>query len=1046
MKKNVYSPSHPWLQPCLRGALLLGLAGIAAPALAQSSFSTVATYSTSGGSTQGVAIADVNGDGRPDVVAANSASNNVGVLLNAAATPGTFPAAATSYPSGGNFPVALALGDVNGDGRPDIVVANQTSDNVAVLLNSASTPGTFLAATTFTTGGAGSRMVALGDLNNDGRLDIVVSNINGDNLGVLLNSATTPGTFTTTAYASGNGGAQGVDVGDVNGDGRLDIVVANNSSNTTAVLLNSAATPGTFSAPTLYSTGGLAPRGVAVGDVSGDGRPDIVITNSSSNNIGVLLNQAATPGTFAAAVVYPDGGIGPVGVALGDVNGDGLADISTANFGGNNVSVLTNSTTTPGTFAAPATYFSGGGPHEIALGDLNGDGKRDIAATNFNDGTVGILLNNFLVANPNLVVSTTQSIPAGTYNSITVTGTGNGTLAGAVTVIGSVTVQSGGTLNDGCSVIGGTGSFTLAAGATLGICNAAGITASGATGAVQVTGTRSFSTDASYVYNGTAPQVTGTGLPAQVRNLTTTNANTLTLSAPSSVARVLTVGAAGNFALNGQAFTLLSSASGTALVVNSSTGTVTGNATVQRYIDPGLNPGPGYRHYGSPVFGSTVADLSTPGFTPVVNPAYNSSATPGVVTPFPTVFAYDQSRLATAVNNYTAFDKGFASPAALTDVLNQAQGYAVNLPANQVVDFVGVLTNGTGSILLSRNAAASPNAADAGWQLMANPYPAPMDYSLVAPADRPNLDASMYVFSSTGPYTGTYRAYVNGVGGNPVLPVAQGFFVRVSTGQTSGALVFRNSQRLTAPDATPFQRPAADVRPLVELNLRNAAGVADALFAYAEAGATPAFDREFDALKLPNPTGLNLAVLTAADEALAIDGRPAFTAATVLPLRVGVPAAGAYTLAAAHLRNLPAGLDPLLVDARTGQTVNLRLQPAYAFSVSPAEAAAPITGRFTLHFSAAALPTAAALAAAQVTLYPNPAHDQFSVSVPAGQGAGQTEATLLNALGQVVGRQEAALSAAGTTLVVDTNGLAAGIYTLRMRLNGKVVAKRVVLQ
>ena len=562
---------------------------------------------------------------------------------------------------------------------------------------------------------------------------------------------------------------------------------------------------------------------------------------------------------------------------------------------------------------------------------------------------------------------------------------------------------------------------------------------------------RGFSPDASHGYKGTAAQVTGTGLPAQVRSLTTTNANVLTLTTPTSVTQTLTVGGAGNLVLGGNALTLLSSASGTALAVNSSTGAVVGNATVQRYIDPTTNAGPGYRHYSAPVANTTVADLTTTGFAPTLTTSYNSSATPGTTTPFPTVFGYDQARV-TLTNSFAPFDRGFVVPVSTDVPLAVGRGYDVNIDAAQLVDFVGTLTTGDQTVNLSRNPAASADAAAAGWQLLGNPYPAPLDYGLVAPIDRPNLDAAIYVYSSTGPYVGTYRTFlpptdVSEAIGNGVLPVAQGFFVRVSAGQTSGSLTFRNAQRLISPEATTFQRGTAGTRPLVQLELRGATGPADALYAYAQAGATPAFDSQFDAEKLPNTTGLNLSSTATSGQRLAIDGRPVFAAATVLPLTVGVPAAGTYTLSAAALTNLPAGLDAYLHDAVTGQTINLRQQPRYAFAVSPAQAQAGLSTRFSLGFSPQAiLATHAGLHAGEVSLFPNPAHDSFTVLVPAVTGTSQLRAELLNALGQVVRRLGAALPADGASLRVDTAGLAGGVYILRLSAGPTTLTKRVVLQ
>ena len=208
-------------------------------------------------------------------------------------------------------------------------------------------------------------------------------------------------------------------------------------------------------------------------------------------------------------------------------------------------------------------------------------------------------------------------------------------------------------------------------------------------------------------------------------------------SAGTSVQRVLTLN--GNFDTNGNPFTLASNATGTALVVNNGSNVVAGTVTVQRYIDPSLNAGAGYRHYSAPVSNSTVGDLATAGFTPTLNPAYNTSPTPSLVTPFPTVYGYDQNRLATANNNLSFFDKGWFSPAALSDPLVVGQGYTVNLDASQLVDFTGTLNNGTVTQTLASNRSTFP---DGGWQLVGNPYPAPLDYSQIIPADRINLDGA----------------------------------------------------------------------------------------------------------------------------------------------------------------------------------------------------------------------------------------------------------------------------------------------------------------
>ncbi|GAB3874093.1 hypothetical protein GCM10028824_26790 [Hymenobacter segetis] len=762
-------------------------------------------------------------------------------------------------------------------------------------------------------------------------------------------------------------------------------------------------TPAVTLAPGSYCVGGATTlAGTLILDGGGDPNAKFFLRVSGALTTGansvVLTQNGATP----ANVYWQIGGLVTMGqnsVMRGTLLVDGAINmiqgaslIGRGLSRGGSISIDSNTASLPNAAVVPvitATSWLG-----TALGGINTDW--------FNS-------NNWSAGVP---TSTVDAIVGTGRSPFPIIATGNAVANGLTIGTSASLTMNGGTL-DVKSTLSNSGTISATAGTTS--------------------------------LSGTTTQLLGGSGSTQLWGLTITNASGAIQSGPLSIHGVLAP-ASGNLTTNGRTLTLLSDAAGTALVDNTGTGAVNGTATVQRYI-ASSNPGQGYRHYSAPVTGSTVADLQTSGFAPVLTQSYNTAASPAATTPFPTVFGYDQTRLVTTTNNLPAFDKGFVVPASLATPLAVGLGYTVNINGSALVDFVGALTTGTQALSLSRNAAASANTADAGWQLMGNPYPAPLDYSLVAPADRTGLDAAIYVYASTGPYVGAYRAYVNGVGGNPVLPVAQGFFTRVSAGQTTGSLTFRNSQRLTTLNNTTFQRATADTRPLVQLELRAANGAADPLYAYAETSATAGFDTQYDAQKLPNPSGLNLTSVATTSEALAIDGRPSFTTATVLPLSVGVPAAGTYMLAAAALRNLPASLDAMLTDATTGQTVNLRLQPAYSFSVTSAQAAATMTGRFTLHFAArTALATASALTAAEVTLYPNPAHNAFTVLVPAVAGATQLHADLLNTLGQVVRRQNAVLAPTGASLTVDANGLAAGVYTLRLQVGAATLAKRVVIQ
>jgi Bacterial Ig-like domain/SprB repeat/Secretion system C-terminal sorting domain len=633
------------------------------------------------------------------------------------------------------------------------------------------------------------------------------------------------------------------------------------------------------------------------------------------------------------------------------------------------------------------------------------------------------------------------AIAAGTYANVTVTGTGVARLDGAVTVNGAFLVQ--GSLNTNCQALTGPGSFTLAAGATLAICDEAGITVSGNTGAVQLSGARSFSPDASYVYNNlnpSAPQFTGNGLPGQVRNLTLTNVSTTfaqVLSQSVAIQQVLTMPTSNSLNTGISSVTLLSDATGTALVVANG-GIVTGNLIAQRYIDPTTNAAVGYRHLAMLPGSATVASyLGSGGTTPVFNTAYNTSATPLSTTPFPTVFGYDQARLTTSpATGLSAFDKGWFSPAGTEVVSGRGavpRAYTVQLPGASTLT-LQMVDRTSFTYSLARTSGAT--AADAGWNFVANPFLAPLDWSTVTTSQRPGLDAAMYVYESTSQYGGNYRSYANGIGASPLIGLAQGFWVRVREGQTSGSLALNTSNRVTTYNQqAPVRRGAADTRPQLQLQLAGATGPADDLFVYAQAGATAGLDAEFDAAKLPNSSGLNLASLTAAGEQLAIDGRPAFgPAALSIPLSVVVPQAGTYTFTAAALSNLPAGTRAELVDNLTGTRTVLAAGTRYGFTLT--DVTAP--GRFWLSLTpAGVLATGNAALAAQVSVFPNPSTGQVTVLRPA---TGAASAEVLNALGQVVRR--VALPTAETRL--DLRELPTGVYTLRLTTQQGTVSKRLV--
>ena len=377
-----------------------------APIVVAPSFAAQQTFAT-GSAPQSVAVGDVNGDGRPDLIVANdNFAGTVSVLLNTTAAGSTTPSfAAQQTFATGSFPRSVTVGDLNGDGLPDLIVANVSSNTVSVLLNTTAAGATapsFAAQHTFSTGSC-PLSFSLGDVNCDGRPDLLVANDGSSTVSVLLNTtaagATTPSFAAQQTFATGSQ-PFAVGLADVNGDGLPDLVVANNGSNTVSVLLNTTAagaTTASFAAQQTFATGS-GPRSVALADVNGDGRPDLIVADGGSNTLSVLLNTTAageTATSFAPQQTFATGSL-PLSVALADVNGDGRPDLTVANYNSNTVSVLLNTTAAGATtlsFAVQQSFAAGSGPFAVALGDVNGDGRPDLIVANRNSNTVSELLN-----------------------------------------------------------------------------------------------------------------------------------------------------------------------------------------------------------------------------------------------------------------------------------------------------------------------------------------------------------------------------------------------------------------------------------------------------------------------------------------------------------------------------------------------------------------------------------------------------------------------------------------------------------------------------
>ena len=360
---------------------LIALMGLSRPACAQNPplFGISDEYTTDSQSFA-AAAADFNRDGLLDLVVVNAGSDSVSVLL--ANGDGTFQDA-QSYAVGGDAE-SVTVADVNGDGCPDIVTGNSNDGTVSVLLGNPN--GTFQAQQTFATDD-GPEGVAIGDVNGDGKPDIVTANYDNDTVGVLLGNG--DGTFQTVQLYAAGSGPQALVLADVNHDGKLDIVTANSYGGTFSTLLNNG--DGTFGASSDLPVG-QNPYAVAVADLNHDGNLDVVVPGYSDDTLSVYFGNG--DGTFQARqIISLDSGSGPDGLAIADLNGDGKPDLVTANYTSNSISVLPGNG--DGTFGTAQTYaISGDGPNQLIVGDFNGDGFPDVVTANFTSGDASVLLNN----------------------------------------------------------------------------------------------------------------------------------------------------------------------------------------------------------------------------------------------------------------------------------------------------------------------------------------------------------------------------------------------------------------------------------------------------------------------------------------------------------------------------------------------------------------------------------------------------------------------------------------------------------------------------
>jgi hypothetical protein len=352
-------------------------------------FQSAVQYETSAAPPSGLAVGDLRGNGSHDLVAANFNAGTLSLFLETTPTSAVYNNKAININVGGH-PNDVQMADINGDGLPDLIVADDMG-KVTYLLQNPANPGTFLAGVSLplsnpaivgeglTTRGIS---VAVGDLNGDGLPDLAVTSfdVNGDYgmVTIYFQDPNNHGSFLATPTTfNAYGEPSQIRIADVNQDGVKDLVIACQGIGFNAdingltdgnplgeiavaeaqygimVVLQNSATPGTFGSPITY-IGAQGSISLQVADLNGDGLPDVAMTSlypQGQGEIATIMQDPSAPGTFLVGASYSGSGQ-PVSIALGDLNGDGLPDIVVADITG--AVWYENLTATPGTFAIQA--------------------------------------------------------------------------------------------------------------------------------------------------------------------------------------------------------------------------------------------------------------------------------------------------------------------------------------------------------------------------------------------------------------------------------------------------------------------------------------------------------------------------------------------------------------------------------------------------------------------------------------------------------------------------------------------------------------------